>query len=138
MHWQSSVSSPITVEPMARLSCITLIIAMNVLMCVLAEESLNSDQYEIDVRALLENKKLLEDYYNCIMEIAPCKTPEQKRIKGTAIYTFNYFCFFCNGFFSQYEIDFFNGNIEVSIVLKKSVCQIRDFFYELSIRREKT
>ncbi|XP_011702411.1 PREDICTED: uncharacterized protein LOC105458642 [Wasmannia auropunctata] len=66
---------------MARLSYITLIAVMNVLMCVLAEEVelLYSDQYDyVDVKAALDNKEMREAYYNCFMELAPCQTPEQR------------------------------------------------------------
>ncbi|XP_011702412.1 PREDICTED: ejaculatory bulb-specific protein 3-like [Wasmannia auropunctata] len=79
IYWQFSISSIITVELMSRLSCIALIIAMNVLMCVFAEEvKLYSDRYDhIDIRAALNNKEVREAYYNCFMELAPCQTPEQ-------------------------------------------------------------
>ncbi|KYN23321.1 Ejaculatory bulb-specific protein 3, partial [Trachymyrmex cornetzi] len=73
--------SIITVVPMTQLSRIALIIAMNVLMCVLAEEERYSDQYDyIDIQFILQNKEIREEYYNCFMEIAPCKTPEQEGI----------------------------------------------------------
>ncbi|KYQ48384.1 Ejaculatory bulb-specific protein 3 [Trachymyrmex zeteki] len=68
---------------MAQLSRITLIIAMNVLMCVLAEEKLYSDRYDyVDFQSVLQNKDLRQEYYNCFMEIAPCKTPEQEALTG--------------------------------------------------------
>ncbi|XP_011693343.1 PREDICTED: ejaculatory bulb-specific protein 3-like [Wasmannia auropunctata] len=66
---------------MAQLTRIALIIAINALMCVLAKEELNSDQFEnFDVLSILRNKTLLDEYYNCFMEIAPCKTLEQQRL----------------------------------------------------------
>ncbi|KYM98240.1 PREDICTED: ejaculatory bulb-specific protein 3-like [Cyphomyrmex costatus] len=65
---------------MARLRCIALVIAMNVLMCVLAEE-LYPNRYDyVDIQSILQNKDIREEYYNCFMELAPCTTPEQKGI----------------------------------------------------------
>ncbi|XP_039314819.1 uncharacterized protein LOC120359791 [Solenopsis invicta] len=66
---------------MARLSNIVLIIAVNVLICVLAKEELYSEQYDhLDVRGLLANNTQRESYYNCFMGITPC-TSEQKNLK---------------------------------------------------------
>ncbi|EGI69191.1 PREDICTED: ejaculatory bulb-specific protein 3-like [Acromyrmex echinatior] len=71
---------------MTQLSRIVLISAMYVLMCILAEEELYSDQYDyIDIQSILQNKELREEYYNCFMETAPCKSPEQETI--TELYT---------------------------------------------------
>ncbi|XP_024891543.1 uncharacterized protein LOC112467241, partial [Temnothorax curvispinosus] len=85
MHWQSSVSSIATVKPMARLSYIVLIIATNALICVLAEELYPNRYDHLDVRALLQNDTLREDYYKCFMELAPCTTLAQQRLTGIAI-----------------------------------------------------
>ncbi|XP_012218566.1 ejaculatory bulb-specific protein 3 [Linepithema humile] len=65
---------------MIRLSYIVLIgIA---LACVVAEEELYSNQYDdIDIKAIFENEKLRQQYYNCFMEIAPCKTAPLKFYK---------------------------------------------------------
>jgi len=70
------------VNRMNRLSNIVVTIAMTALMCVLAEE-LYPDRYDnLDISALLNNETLRTEYYNCFMEIAPCKTPEQAEISG--------------------------------------------------------
>lgn len=75
---------------MAQLNYVVLIIAMNVLMCVLAEE-LYPERYDhIDVQAILENKELRDEYYFCLMEIAPCKTLEQKEISSIYNYIYSY------------------------------------------------
>ncbi|KYN34954.1 Ejaculatory bulb-specific protein 3 [Trachymyrmex septentrionalis] len=66
---------------MSQLSRIVLIIAMYVVMCVLAEEERYSDQYDhVDIQAIIQNKELRKEYYNCFMEIAPCKSPEQQNL----------------------------------------------------------
>lgn len=96
-----------------RLNCIVLIIAMNALMCVLAEEELFTDQYDyIDVRAILQDKNEREAYYNCFMEIAPCQTPEQTTLTGISVLPNSFLRFFC-----QYKINILLiNNIKISIV----------------------
>jgi len=65
---------------MARLSYIVTIISI-ALMCVLAEE-LYSDQYDdIDVRNIVENDKLRNQYYNCFMATGSCVTADSKFFK---------------------------------------------------------
>lgn len=89
---------------MTRLSCTALFIAMNILLCVLAEEELYPDTYDnTDVKAVLENIEMREEYYKCFMGTGPCKTEVQKLIKGiSTIY---------------YRILFsFLNDIEISIV----------------------
>lgn len=72
---------------MSRLSHFVLIIIMNALMCILAKEELYSTEYDdFDIQGLLQNKNLRNEYFNCFMEIAPCKTLEQKKLTGTAIH----------------------------------------------------
>lgn len=84
---------------MARLSYIVLIIALNALMCVLAEE-LYSDLFaNIDLPAILQNDNLREEYYKCYMEVAMCKTPEQKAMTGLSIYTIAKLFHFAADFF---------------------------------------
>ncbi|XP_071559871.1 ejaculatory bulb-specific protein 3-like [Temnothorax nylanderi] len=61
---------------MARLSYVVLIIAMNVLMCVLAEEETYPKKYEeFDVQDMLRNSR--EQHLNCYLQIGPC-TEEQR------------------------------------------------------------
>lgn len=78
IHWQSNISSIITVKPMARLSHVVLIIAnMNALMCVPAKKEFHyfhADYYgDIDVQAILQNDDLREEYYECFVQTGPCK-----------------------------------------------------------------
>jgi len=108
IHWQSSVSSTITVEPMARLSQIALIIVMNVLMCVLAGEiKFYSNQYINNFKLeSLNDKDVLEAYYKCFMKISPCQTPEQEHLIGIYLYYYRIISFFfCDGFFNQHEVN---------------------------------
>ncbi|XP_012533222.1 ejaculatory bulb-specific protein 3 [Monomorium pharaonis] len=66
---------------MARLSCIIMIISL-ALMYVVAEEELYSDQYDdIDAASILQNDKLRDQYYACIMETMPCVTADAKFFK---------------------------------------------------------
>lgn len=65
---------------MARLSYVVTIISI-ALMCVLAEE-LYSDQYDdVDIKSILENDKLRQQYYNCTLETGPCVTADAKFFK---------------------------------------------------------
>ncbi|KYN23323.1 Putative odorant-binding protein A10 [Trachymyrmex cornetzi] len=67
---------------MPRLSIALIVTIINVLMCV-AEEKLYSDEFDnIDIQTVFNNKGLIEDYYNCFMEIGPCKTPQQRFFTG--------------------------------------------------------
>jgi len=77
---------------MARLS-IVLIIAMNVLICVFAEEAKYSDQYDnTDIEAEVLNVKDERDaYYNCFMKKAPCRTPKQEFFTGISVLSLNHF-----------------------------------------------
>ncbi|KYM98238.1 PREDICTED: ejaculatory bulb-specific protein 3-like [Cyphomyrmex costatus] len=64
---------------MARLIRIALIVAINVLICILAKDERYSDEYDdVDVKKLLENKELRTQYINCFMETGPCITPQMK------------------------------------------------------------
>jgi len=79
---------------MARLSRIAMIIAMNVLICVFAEEvKLYSDQYDnTDIEAEVLNVKDERDaYFNCFMKRAPCRTPKQEYFTGISVLSLNYF-----------------------------------------------
>ncbi|XP_077273159.1 ejaculatory bulb-specific protein 3-like [Temnothorax americanus] len=75
---------------MARLSYVVLIIAMNVLMCVLAEEETYPQKYaEFDVQGMLRNDYSREEHIKCYMQIGPC-TEEQRLMSemfGEAIQT---------------------------------------------------
>ncbi|XP_070169011.1 ejaculatory bulb-specific protein 3-like [Polyergus mexicanus] len=51
------------------------------LLCVFAEE-LYSDKYDyIDVKEILNNNKLQDQYYQCFMETGPCPTADAKFFK---------------------------------------------------------
>jgi len=79
---------------MARLSRIALIIAMNVLICVFAEEiKFYSDQYDdTDIEAeVLSIKDERDAYYNCFMKKAPCRTPKMEYFTGISVLSLNYF-----------------------------------------------
>lgn len=80
---------------MSRLSHIALIFAVNVMMCVLAEEiKLYSDRYDyVDMQAILINDTVRDSYHYCFMELAPCTSPEQKSIIGKFVLLLNYFHF---------------------------------------------
>ncbi|XP_018046519.1 PREDICTED: ejaculatory bulb-specific protein 3-like [Atta colombica] len=70
-------------ETMAQFNYIVTIISI-VLLCVSAEE-LYSDRYDhIDVKDILQNDKLRDQYYNCFMETAPCITADAKFFKEVA------------------------------------------------------
>ncbi|XP_018338158.1 PREDICTED: ejaculatory bulb-specific protein 3-like isoform X2 [Trachymyrmex septentrionalis] len=66
---------------MIRLSYVVTIISVT-LLCVLAEE-LYSDKYDnIDATSILQNNKLLVEYYNCFLEKALCPTEDAKFFQG--------------------------------------------------------
>ena len=70
---------------MSLLSRIVLIIAMNVLLYVHAEEYY-TDEFDnaIDIDALLRNDTERMEYHNCYMNTGPC-TPIQKTFTGTYV-----------------------------------------------------
>ncbi|KAG5319506.1 PEB3 protein, partial [Acromyrmex heyeri] len=78
-----STSSIITVETMSQLSCIALIIAMNVLLYVHAKEHY-TDEFDntIDIDTILHNDTLRNEYHECYMNTGPCNTIAQKKITG--------------------------------------------------------
>jgi len=93
---------------MTRLSYIVLFIAMNILLCVLAEEEFYPNTYDnVDIKAVLENPELREEYHKCYMETGPCKTPEQRIITGI---------YYITEFFFHLSIrnGYFLNNVEVS------------------------
>ncbi|XP_011160224.1 putative odorant-binding protein A10 [Solenopsis invicta] len=66
---------------MARLSCIVTIIGI-ALMCVVAQEDLYSDKFDgIDVKSIITNNRLRNEYYDCFMGISPCVTADAKFFK---------------------------------------------------------
>ncbi|KAG5319920.1 PEB3 protein, partial [Acromyrmex heyeri] len=66
---------------MSQLSRIALIIAMNVLLYVHAEEHYTDDN-AFDIDSFLRNDSLRIEYYKCYMNTGPCNTPEQKELTG--------------------------------------------------------
>ncbi|XP_012534621.1 ejaculatory bulb-specific protein 3 [Monomorium pharaonis] len=74
---------------MTRLSYIVTIISIAI-MCVVAKE-LYSDKYDnTDVASILQNDKLRNQYYNCVIEKSPCITADAKFLKEVifeALYT---------------------------------------------------
>ncbi|GAB1863974.1 Ejaculatory bulb-specific protein 3-like [Camponotus japonicus] len=66
---------------MARPSYIVAIVVI-ALTCVLAEELYSSRFDDVDVRAIFNNAKLRNQYYNCFMDLSPCKTADQRFFKG--------------------------------------------------------
>ncbi|XP_024882202.1 ejaculatory bulb-specific protein 3-like [Temnothorax curvispinosus] len=85
-----SLSQVLQQRTMARLSYVVLIIAMNVLMCVLAEEETYPQKYaEFDVQGMLRNDDSREEHIKCYMQTGPC-TEEQRLMSemfGEAIQT---------------------------------------------------
>ncbi|EFN60299.1 hypothetical protein EAG_14498, partial [Camponotus floridanus] len=51
------------------------------LTCVLAEEFYSSRYDDIDVHAIFNSTKLRNQYYNCFMDVSPCKTADSKFFK---------------------------------------------------------
>lgn len=66
---------------MVRLSCIITIISV-ALICVLADDRYDTKYDDIDINAILENNKLREQYYKCMMDQGPCVTADAKFFKG--------------------------------------------------------
>ncbi|KAL6261464.1 hypothetical protein P5V15_006554 [Pogonomyrmex californicus] len=66
---------------MARLNFIVTIIAIT-LTCVFAKELYSSQYDDIDIGEILNNEKLRLQYYNCFLDIAPCRTADAKFFKG--------------------------------------------------------
>ena len=47
-----------------------------------------SDKYDhIDIKKILANQRLRNQYWNCFMREAPCKTADAKFFRGIYIYT---------------------------------------------------
>lgn len=92
-------------KTMARISFMTIIAIA--LAYVLAEEELYSNRYDdVDFDGILTNEKLRKQYYNCFMDIAPCKTGDAKFFKGIVTHGMPYvYCivFFCRFFRSIYN-----------------------------------
>ncbi|KYN04241.1 PREDICTED: ejaculatory bulb-specific protein 3-like [Cyphomyrmex costatus] len=80
---------------MARFSYTVTIISI-VLMCVLAEEFYSNQYDNIDVASILQNDKLREQYYNCLMETGPCRTADAKFFKEVASEVLQTKCKKCN------------------------------------------
>ncbi|XP_011701602.1 PREDICTED: ejaculatory bulb-specific protein 3-like [Wasmannia auropunctata] len=67
---------------MARLSFILTIVVVT-LACVLGAEETYSDRYDdVDIEGILANQKLREQYYNCFIGNAPCRTADAKFFSG--------------------------------------------------------
>lgn len=72
-----------------------------VLTCVIAAaiaDEKYTDKYDnIDIQEILDNKRLLHSYIDCIMDRGKC-TPEGKELKGKKLWTLNC-CAFLVSFF---------------------------------------
>lgn len=67
------------------------LLAFLAVLAIGAAEEMYPDTYDhIDPHDILNNDELRNEYYNCVMETGPCRTDEQKFMKGMIFYLFQF------------------------------------------------